>query len=60
MVNQIQGIIPKCVYTLSDEFKTISNLIVALNKNLEKQIKKIKDKDFTNPTAQVWRSYIKI
>ena len=53
MVNQIQGTIPKFVYELSDEFKTISNLIVALNKNLEKQIKKIKDKNFTNPTAQV-------
>ena len=53
LVNQIQGIIPKFVYELSDEFKTISNLIVALNKNLEKQIKKFKDKDFTNPKAQV-------
>ena len=53
MVNQIQGTIPKFVYELSDEFKTISNLIVALNKNLEKQIKKFKDKDFTNPKAQV-------
>jgi hypothetical protein len=52
MVNQIQGIIPKFVYELSDEFKTISNLIVALNTNLGK-IKKFKDKDFTNPKAQV-------
>ena len=53
MVNQIQGIIPKFVYELRDEFITISNLIVALNKNLEKQMKKFKDKDFTNPKAQV-------
>jgi hypothetical protein len=36
MVNQIQGTILKFVYELSDEFKTISNLIVALNHNLEK------------------------
>ena len=35
MVNQIQGTIPKFVYELRDEFKTISNLIVALNNNLE-------------------------
>ena len=28
MVNQIQGTIPKFVYELRDEFKTISNLIV--------------------------------
>ena len=52
-VNQVQGKIPQFVYELRDEFKTISNLIVALNKNLEKQIKKFKDKDFTNPQAQV-------
>jgi hypothetical protein len=36
MVNQIQGTIPKFVYELSDEFETISNLIVALETNLEK------------------------
>ena len=53
MVNQIQGTIPKFVYELRDEFKTISNLIVSINQNLEKQIKKFKDKDFTNPKAQV-------
>ena len=53
MVNQIQGTIPKFVYELRDEFKTISNLIVSINQNLEKQIKKLKDKDFTNPKAQV-------
>ena len=40
MVNQIQGTIPKFVYELSDEFETISNLIVALETNLEKKIKK--------------------
>ena len=51
--NEIQGTIPKFVYELRDEFKIISNLIVALNKDLEKQIKKFKDKDFTNPKAQV-------
>ena len=51
--NEIQGTIPKFVYELRDEFKIISNLIVALNKDLEKQIKKFKDKDFTNPQAQV-------
>ena len=36
MVNQIQGTIPKFVYELRDEFKTISNLIVSINQNLEK------------------------
>ena len=51
--NRVQGKIPQFVYELRDAFKIISNLIVAHNKNLEKQIKKIKDKDFTNPTAQV-------
>ena len=39
IVNQIQGTIPKFVYELNDEFKTISNLIVALNQNLEKKLK---------------------
>ena len=58
MVNQIQGTISK-FYELRDEFKTISNLIVALNNNLEKQIKKFKDKDFTNPKLKLWRYYIK-
>jgi hypothetical protein len=53
MVHQIQGTIPKFVYELRDEFKTISNLIVALNKNLEKENKKFKDKDFTNPKSQI-------
>ena len=52
-VNQIQGEIPKFVYELKNEFKSISNLIVALNKDLEKKIKKYKDKDFTNPNAQI-------
>ena len=37
MVNQGQGTIPKFVYELRDEFKTISNLIVALNQNLAKK-----------------------
>ena len=38
MVNRIQGTIPKFLYEFSDEFKTISNLFVTLNQNLEKQI----------------------
>ena len=44
MVNQIQGTIPKFVYELSDEFKTISNLIVALNQNLENKLKNLRIK----------------
>lgn len=38
---------------MKNEFKSISNLIVALNKDLEKKIKKYKDKDFTNPNDQI-------
>ena len=41
MVNQIQVTIPKFVYELSDEFKTISNLIVSINQNLKKTNLKI-------------------
>ena len=59
MVNQIQGTIPKFVYELRDEFKTISNLIVSINQNLENKLKNLRIKILQIQKLKLWRYYIK-